>query len=60
MQNGCPADFWYADVGDILCHPTQVLSYLQALATANVNIEAERNPQKKVINLFAKSGCSPA
>ena len=42
QENGCLADLWYMDDGDILCHLVLV-PYLHEI-DANDKVGAERNP----------------
>ena len=46
QRNKSLADQWYMDDGDIMCHPTLVLPFLQEIDVANAKVGAERNPQK--------------
>ena len=46
QKTGGLADLWYTDDGDIMCHPTLVLSFLQDFEVANARVGAERNPLK--------------
>ena len=49
-KNGGPADIWYLDDGNFLCHPMLALPCLQPFDIASGKIGAERNQQEtKVI-----------
>ena len=50
---GGVADFWYLDDGDILCHPSLVLSYIDAFDVANEKIGAVRNRSKTEVLYYA-------
>ena len=46
QQSGGLADQWYMDNGDIMCHSTLVLLFLQDFDVVNAVVGAERNPLK--------------
>ena len=54
QENGGPADQWYLDDGDILCHTILILPYLQAFDNANVKIGAKRNPKENKSHLLRR------
>ena len=60
QENGGLADFWYIDVGDILCHSILVSSYLHEFDDANDKVGAVRNLHKtEVIHCVTDLDAAP-
>ena len=55
QENGGPADFWYLDEGDILCHPARVLSHLALSDTAEAKIGVKEIDKRQVHPLRFRS-----
>ena len=54
QENGVPADFWYLDDGDILCHPTLVPPCLQAFTQPPLKmVQDETNKRQKSVRTLA-------